>query len=69
MEHVFLVTSKDKYIKYGDSLFVEGVFKTNKLAEEYVDSTFVDKIREATITKMKIGDANGVNYPGAFYEE
>ena len=69
MKHVFLVTTKNKFINPGDSLYVEGVFKTKKSAKKYVDSTIDDEILEPTITKMEIGDANLVMYPSAYYYE
>lgn len=75
MTKVYLVTSEDPDIDYGDSLFIEGVFDSNSKALEYIDS--INSNHEFEITPMTVNspesdmpkDNSFISYPLAYYEE
>lgn len=75
MTKVYLVTSEDINIDWGDSLYVEGVFDSNSKALDYIDS--MNSNREFEITPMTLNepevdmpkDNSFISYPLAYYEE
>lgn len=75
MTKVYLVTSYDPDIDWGDSLFIEGVFDSNSKALDYINSR--NSNHEFEITSMTLNapesdkpkDNSFIPYPLAYYAE
>lgn len=66
---LYLVTSQDKNIIYGDSLYVDGIFSSRELADIWISEH--PEIGYPDITEMTVDHPENEpdSYPGVLYEE
>ncbi|MBZ1530701.1 hypothetical protein [Leuconostoc mesenteroides] len=66
---LYLVTSQDKNIIYGDSLYVDGIFSSRELADIWISEH--PEVGYQDITEMTLDHPENETdgYPGVYYEE
>lgn len=66
---LYLVTSQDSHIMYGDSLYVQGIFSSIELADIWISEH--PDIGYPDVTEMTVDHPENETdaYPSVYYEE